>query len=541
MSGGSLGGVWSILVRDERFDQYFTASDYLRKRLDAIRIIRAEKGEPNIQPTFADIEKSHMLHIRSSYRPFVSIASEYSRVRPYGDGTAALGPSGGSVQFRLPIYGHFTSDMALHVRIGPIGTKNPTLVPAGSIAAAEAATPPVSGQANKLSLRYAYCSYPGIRLIERAQFVSGETPISEYTRDDVVMWSKFFVLNDFYIEFDRSMGQQQLRRAEFFNSNGFIQSMDFYDGAQTPKFFQDTLDMWIPIQFDCCREPSRAIPNDLISNTQRCVNIDVAPLTRLLQAFSQLGDPDQLGGGDEVPLPFSTLKMDMSLYVNNLYVNPEIHDVFASRIGFQLMRIWRNQTIPLQKPKDRILLDQLKFPAEYMMVGIRDRANAQSFDDWYLMGREKVRTNANQLVFPATVWNPNVLPSGMQELVVRTAIEATTFEPIIRSLGVTAHGIQIFPEVPIVFYNSYLPMRYIGTDTLLAAPEDMSCWFLPFCLFPGRGQVSGYYNLSTARELYITYSGGAISSETPAELFVTMSALTFLMRRADGLQLRYAI
>jgi hypothetical protein len=536
----SKGSIFTLIARDERFDKFFTASDYLRERLDAIRIIRAEKGLPNLQPTFADIERTHIIHVRSTYKPFVSVGSEYSRVKPYGDGASHLGESGGSVQFRFPIHGHFTNDMALHIRIGPIGTKNPVLLPPGDVQAAQTA-PADSPLASGLSLRYAYCSYPGIRLIERAQFVSAETLVSEYTRDDVVMFSKFFVLNNYYLEFDRCMGQQQLRRAEFFNSNGFTQSMDFFDGAQTPKFYQDTLDMWVPLQFDFCREPARALLNDLISNTQRVINIELAPLRSILQAYSQLGDPDQLGGGDIVPLPFSRLKIEMELYVNNLYVNPEIHDVFSSRLGFQLMRMWRNQTVGLQSPKDSILLDQLKFPLEYMIAGIRDKANAVSFDDWYLMGREKKRANSNQLFFPAVVWNPNVLPSGMPELVVRTGIEVTTFEPIVRTLGVTAHGIQLYPEVPIVLYSAYLPMRYIGTNTLLASPEDTSCFFIPFCLFPGQKDLSGYYNLSTARELRITYSGGEISPDTPAELFVTASLVNFISRKGDTLALRYSV
>src|SRR4051812_4860477 len=108
----SQAGVFNLVLRDERFDMFFTASDYLRKRLNVIRQKRQAAGEFNIQPTFVDIERSHILYVHAAYRPFVTVASEYSRVKPYGDGVASIGPSGGTLQFTFPIYGHFTSDMA---------------------------------------------------------------------------------------------------------------------------------------------------------------------------------------------------------------------------------------------------------------------------------------------------------------------------------------------------------------------------------------------------------------------------------------------
>ena len=529
-----------MIARDERFDKFFLASDFLRERLDAIRLVRAEKGEPNIQPTFADITKTHSLYVRTTYKPFVSIASEYSQVRPSGDGTASLGQTGGSVQFRVPIHGHFMNDMALHISIDPVGTANP-VVPSPLVQnqPIQKNLAPQPAPPQPLSLRYAYTSFPGLRIVRKAQFCSDEVIVSEYTRDDVVMYDKFFVLNNYEVEYDRCMGQQPTKTASFFNSNGFTQLIQFTDGAQTAKFLQDRLDLWIPLQFDFCLDPSRAILNDLISNTQRVVNIDLAPLREILRAFSQLGDPDQSGGGDPAELPFSRLKIDMSLYVNNIYVNPEIHDVFSSRLNFQLIRVWRNQTIPLQKPKDRVLLDQLKYPAEFMMVGIRDKNNVNDFDNWFLMGRPRVRTNPNQLFFPAVVWNPTVPPSGMPELVVRTGSEGTTFDPIIKSLGVTAHGITLFPEVNIVFYSSYLPLRYYLTNAVIAAPDDSSCFFIPFCLFPGQRDPSGYYNLSSSRELYVTYSGTQITADAPGEMFVTMSALNFILRKGDSIRILF--
>lgn len=376
--------------------------------------------------------------------------------------------------------------------------------------------------------------------MKRTSLRSAETLISEYTSDDVIMASNFFVKDDYNTAFDRCMGQQALRTAEFYNSNEFTQSMNYFDGAQTSKFYQDPLEMWVPLQFSICRESGQALLNDLIPNTQRTIDIDLAPLSEILRAHTQAGDPDQVGGGDQTDLPFARLPIEMALYVNNLYVNPEIHDVFASRIGFQLIRVWRRQVTPLQQPSNKVLLDQLKFPAEFLIVGVRSKENATDFDDWIFMGRRIPKPIERALLFPAAVWNPFAPGGGVAEVVIRTGAEASTLTPIVERIGVVAHGTTIYPEISTVFYNAYTPMRYLQ-NSLVVAPDDTSCWFVPFCLAPGQYSPTGYYNLSTGREMYVSYSGGQISPAAPAEMVVMMSALNFLLRKGDSCYLRYAL
>ena len=70
----SQAGIFSLVVRDDRFDSFFTASDYLRTRMKSIRAKRASKGYKNVQPNFADIERTHLMYLRTIYRPFVAIA-----------------------------------------------------------------------------------------------------------------------------------------------------------------------------------------------------------------------------------------------------------------------------------------------------------------------------------------------------------------------------------------------------------------------------------------------------------------------------------
>jgi len=515
---GSQGAIFKLVLRDERFDRLFTASDYLRQRLDAARAARAAAGEREVQPTFADIERSHLLFVRATYRPYVAVASEYARVKPAGDGGTSLGPAGGTLEFTFPAYGHFTSDMALHLRFRAAGDP--------------AATAPGPGAP---LLRY--CALPGVRALRRVALRSEQVLIDDYTPDDVVARSKFFVHADQRGGWERCVGQQEAREATFL-ANGYTSSVVYRDGPQTPKLYQPAFDLIVPLEFWFCRDPAHALLNDLVPNTQRTVTVDLAPLSDLVQALQP--DPDRPTLLVAAPLPFARLGFEASLYVNGLYVNPEIHDIFASRVGFSLVRVHRRQTNSLQNASDAFLLDQLKFPAEYLMVGFRSRALAADFDRWWMMGTLRARPPEAALVAPVALWNAGL---GMYQLTARAGVEASTLETFIEALGVTAHGIELYPMLPALFYNAYLPTRYAST-TMVTSPLDTSAFLVNFCLYPGRHNPSGSYNLSAGRELYLKYALRADAADIGngnAEMVVSMSALNFLVRRGDKLALRYQL
>ncbi len=519
----SQGAIFNLVLRDERFDKFFTASDYLRQRLDAIRVERKAAGEANIQPTFIDIERSHTLYIHAAYRPYVSVASEYTRVKASGDATSSINASGGTLQFTFPTYGHFTSDMAIHIRFKPIGSESATLV--------GPSTP---------YLRY--CALPGVRLFNKIELRSDQVLIDDYVPDDAIAYSKFFVHADQRTGWERCHGQQEAREATYL-ANGYTGTLMYRDGPQTPKLYQEGFDIYIPLQFWFCRDATHALLNDLIPNSQRTITCELAPLKDIVQALvpmPAMGE-NNMAPNTLVPvdLPFSRLGIEADLYVNGLFVNPEIHDIFASRIGFSLIRVHRRQVNQIQNVSDAFLLDQLKFPAEYFMAGFRSRRLVSDFDRWWMMGVPLKRTNSKKLLAPTMVWNVENL---VCQLVCREAVEVTTLENIVNTIGLTAHGIEIFPQLPSPFYNAYMPIRY-AENSMVVSPVDTSAFLINFCLYPGKFTPSGFYHLSAGREVYINYSlKPSFSLESGEnEMVISMSALNFLMRKGDKLSLRYSL
>lgn len=529
----SQGAVFKLVLRDDRFDRLFTASEYLRQQLHAIRVKRKASGESNVQPSFVDIERTHILYIHAAYRPYVSVASEYSRVKPSGDCAGSIGASGSILQFTFPIYGHFTSDMAIHIRFPPIG-KLPD----------QTSTDPQTYVPTAAQPLLRYCALPGVRIFKKVELRSDQLLIDDYTPDDVLAYSKFFIHADQRVGWNRCNGQQEIRDASYI-ANGFTGFLSYTDGPQTPKFYQEGFAMLVPLQFWFCRDAANALLNDLIPNSQRTVTCELAPLGNIIQAL-KIGPTNLNSDLVTTDLPFSKLGIEVELYVNNLYVNPEVHDIFASRVGFSLIRVHRRQINQLQSNKDSFLLDHLKFPAEYLMVGVRSRILATDFDRWWMMGSPYNTPIRQRLMVSIGIPSQSGQETGILtdltgvQHAIRIANPITTLDNIVDTIGVTAHGIEIFPQLPSTFYNAYMPIRY-SNNGMVVSPYDSSAFLVNFCLYPGRFNPSGYYNLSAGREMYINYSLKPGVAEGGSEMVISMSALNFLIRKGDKISLRYTI
>jgi hypothetical protein len=507
-------GVYKIILRDDRFDAPLRASDLLLKTLNDIRQkkianIKANNGGKipkgqNILAGIDDISRDHVMFVGSTYKPFVSVATEYTKIRPYGDATSYLNNTGGSVRFQFPMYGHFISDMVLHVKVGALGSTTAT------------------------SPFYRYCALPGLRMFKNIAFYSDETLIDEYTRDEAVAYSKFFVHNDYLPSWQRAVGQQQIKTASCFNPAGYTIMTQYSDGMQTPKLYQPISDMWVPLQFDFCLDAARAIPNDLISASQRIIKIDVAPITDIIFAYN--------AQRQQIALPVGQVQIDLNLYVNSLFVNPEIHEIIASRIGFSLIRVHRRQTAQTTLSRDDILLNQLKYPIEFMLFGFKDINNSTDPDLWYLMGTSSTQTQESQLYIPIAYWNGFAVQLGT-----RSSANVTSLDNLIdQGLSLTAQTVEIYKNMPMQFFSNYLPIRYMER-ALIRAPIDANMGLISECLYPGNFQPSGYFPSSAGRELFLSYSSSLISNSLTAEYQVFACTLNFLVRKGDKVLLRFSV
>jgi hypothetical protein len=576
-------GIFTLITNDGKQDRMLMATELLK----SIKQARATAGLADTTPTLLDIERTHVLFMNAHFKPFAAIGFEYHKVNP-DSGGATLGSE---VRFSIPQFGDFFNDMALYVKFNKVEY------------AANVEDP------NKDVFRY--CDYPGERLLQKVKFDVNGNPLDEYTSDVYNFHRQFNVQPNKRAAWNRLVGQETPREA-YLEQETMTQplgrvKLDYCDGYQTPKGDHDALVVMVPLLFWFNKDPRLAVPSVSIPYGQRFLNITLAKGSDLVGKHTGPTADDS----DSGVLPPLTVA-ECALFINNIFVNPEVHDIFIKRIGFTLIRVHRLQTTRVKDDNANILLNNMKWPIEAMFVAIKpikntDTADKSSFQNWHrfntvshsqrdLHGLQSSIADtsaegelaafyaspapvsgaaADQLTlysdlatFPRTSASANALFTLLRAEVdsqsPATALEVYTIlqdikgtfanpieqgriaqanvmttTPTIDKLSITAHGIDIYKEMPGTFFHSYTPYTFGGHN--VCSPEDPGAHMITFCLYPGSYQPSGHVNVSRAREFYLRYwSGGKVSSTAEADLIIVASAINFLLISDGSAVLRYS-
>jgi hypothetical protein len=522
----STGGVFTLLTNDGKQDRMLMATDLLRKRLEQVRNERTAKGmDPT--PTLADIERTHVLFMHAHFKPFAALAYEYNKVRA-NSGSVSLGSD---IQFSIPQFGDLFHDMCLHVKLT-----------GGSVTLTD---DEVTGTR--------YCEYPGERLLEKVSFEVNGNPLDEYTYDAYVMHRNFHVSKSKLTAWKRCVGQEVALETPSNATTdaginaGYRPVMKYVRGAQTPvpqDTAQNDLEMFIPLLFWFNRDPRLSIPSVSIPFGQRFINVKLAAGADIFGLYTgAVGTTKNTVSAiiGDVTVTYPTVST-MELYINNIFVNPEVHDIFIQRIGFSLVRVHRRQVTTVNKASDELLMQALKWPIETLYFGFRPTTNLTDvaaaggvagtagnlngfsggkFELWH-----RFHTSARAATNGGDDWGASGLDA---------AVETQTKQ--VTNITLTAHGIPIYNEFPAEFFNAYQPQHYGGYNVV--APEDPGLYMMNFCLYPGTYQPNGHINVSRAREFYLKYTSSVITSAATSSLVVYASALNFLLISDGSAVLRY--
>lgn len=320
------------------------------------------------------------------------------------------------------------------------------------------------------------------------------------------------------------------------------------DGLQTPKLQQPATDLWCKLRFWFNERIDQAVPSVAIPSGQRYISVKLAPQSQLVveepliyvkrvvnTAASNVTTEYRpfVRAGTLSAITLSNVE----LYVNNLFVNPEIHDIYINRIGFTLIRVFRmhKQTVSTPTSDDK-LLSQLKWPIEYMFVGLRPVWNGTATNptmhrDWHRMC--KVVDVENQ-EWQSTVRTATISLNSRRVVPVRYAKELKTFD----TLTLSAHGIKIFDTFSEKFFSAYVPYAFGGPN--IVTPQDEGCLMFNFALYPGVYQPSGHINVSRAREFYLNWTSAYTTSTNSCELIVICKAINFLLIANGSAVLRFS-
>jgi len=167
------------------------------------------------------------------------------------------------------------------------------------------------------------------------------------------------------------------------------------NGPQTPRLVQPSLELWHKFKYWFNGDISQALTAANLPPSQRQLNVTFAASSELLfeepNLYLRIDRSAQItsaGALQALPtveyLPYVVYNgitapaiSVCELYVNNLFVNEEVHDIYIKRVGFSLMRAHRLVSVAVSASNtNSTLLQQLKWPIEYMFIGVQPNINS---------------------------------------------------------------------------------------------------------------------------------------------------------------------
>lgn len=599
----SSAAAFALLTNEGKQDRIICATALLNKRLAIIEDQRA--SDPYVldpTPTLVDIQRTHILFVNSEFKPFAAHAFEYDKVNSPSTGTLT---GVGQLQFNIKQFGDFIGDMAVYVRI---------TVPNDFVTYTDD-DPTLTDRHNVPALRWA--SYVGERLFKNVKFDVNGNPLDEYTREAYNFYREFVLTPNKLPAWKRLMGQEAplsgfLRQpgcdltGSSDSATGIANlglapqdhrvAMNVHVGNQTPKSTLSDLELIIPLIMWFNMDPRQSIPSVAIPQGARYITIDLASQNEIVGLV-----PRGSGTWASPRATLGSLQLSAArLYTNNIFVNSEIHDIYIRRIGFNLARVHRNQSVTTTKSSDELLLNKFKWPVEAIFIGLKESAAVnipaaatyapRYLDRWHsfskavntaydlssVFGSEGMATNATTVAsfasptvttaaahglspgdlvlisghlhtvqatnlasttFDIYPLTPAPAASNTIQLIQKPKVEATLLTSTIDRLTVTAHGVPLYNDFELLFYSSYLP--FARSTNTVNCPSDPGAVAIYFGFFPGMFQPSGHINLSRAREFYVSWTSSVITSDNPGIFYAQAIAINFLLVSDGSAVMRY--
>lgn len=361
------GGIFQLITNDGKQDRMLMASALLKKRIDTARKARIARGDSDPTPTLYDIERTHILFTNAHFKPFAAIGYEYNKVTNSAGSTTLAS----TITFSIPQFGDFFNDMVVHA-----------ILTQPSVSMLDSSDQRIESSDQNL---FRWCAYPGERLLKKVKFEVNGNPLDEYTSDSTNFHREFLVQPNKELAWDRCVGQEEpepgfLDQPNWTDSGvaadaiAYRTAVTTTSGNQTPTGVKSgDLELFIPLLFWCNRDPRLAVPSVAIPYGQRFITVELASAAELVGEVGRGKNHDRwehaniISGGS---LNTATLTK-IELYINNIFVNPEVHNIFIKRIGFTLIRVHRQQTHDSSGGDETVLLQNLKWPIEALFVGMR--------------------------------------------------------------------------------------------------------------------------------------------------------------------------
>tara|TARA_B100001758_G_C18416700_1_gene620593 strand:- start:5551 stop:7401 length:1851 start_codon:yes stop_codon:yes gene_type:complete len=600
-------------------NDYLLASDILYRNLNKIKKYRIDNNlDPT--PTIGDIQETHLIYVISEYKPHISISNEYIKEKLIG--THNLNSN---IKIPISQYGDFINDMVLHITFGYKNNKKSYIKPNDSVDSngrskykfcnypgerlIKSCSFIVNGQTlDKYTTedvtfwKEFALSSEGKR--EWNKLVGQEIPVDGYynLNNSIHDTSDNFFTNSIVKNYYEKIDLSYIKDYNYFDDKELNTriGLNICNGYQTPKFEHKKLDLWIPLLFWFNKDVNLSIPTIAIPYSDKYVSIDLCEEDKLITLvpsdmdlndymvpysdisniftdknygsnaykFGQnnllLWDEDNLNAYKNRMKPnINNLKINnIELYVNNIFIDPELHDIFIQKMGFTLIRTHQHQIIETDSNKLDINLYKFKWPIETLYLGMRmaeyETSNMFNFDIWNTFGfYPEYRLNYINnigIIDPSLNWH-NTLTNYNGDLIytsiLNNSIRYREYIPTLDTLSLSTQGSKLMENFSYKLYSQYIPWKHNGTNSHIQQ-NNQGASMITFALHPGNYQPSGHINLSRTDDLKLSYTSSIIgqssnwwtnknsSIEKPqGKLYITGISINFLVINNGTLLLRF--
>jgi hypothetical protein len=464
----------------------------LKSQLE-LQVIRL--NSQNIHPTYDDVRRTHAFFVNTTFRPLVSVAYGYSTVN-----TTPLPLFGSSTRLKIPLYGDFITDQAIHLRISSL-------------------------TATHEQNRVRWFDFIGHRIIKEVRLVMDGVVLDRYGSEEMEMYFRFHVSQNQRIGWMRCVGQETPRQAIFIQDPENQLSREYkliYDGFQTPKQTHGKLDLYIPLLFWYNLDPGFAISNWNMTYDKFWIEIDFTTIDECTTIIDYAGD----GGKFVEPKIIAC-----DLVTNHVYTTPEVAELFKRRSQFSVVRIHKRVDRILNKAFDMVNIGDIKLAVESLYIRFRPVANDSD--------ENRAETwRVNDVSTYSEIQYASIISLAGTTSLAYTPAYYYQSSPIMDTISLISNDSVIYDPSPGLFYNSYIPLRFGGERVI--TPSDEGAFLMTFSMFPGEAQPSGYLNFSHSRDQYISYVSSFIDIDNPVTMSVCATCINFLVMTDGGLSMRYA-
>jgi len=447
-----------------------------------------------IKPKAVDIDQTHFLFINNYYKPFVEFSFEYI------NSTVNTKPLfGNSIEFTIPPDGEFISDMFIYLRLSELTPLEET---------------------DKVR----YADFLGHKILKNVQFIINNNVIDEYSSEYYNIHYFMHVPEDKKQGWLKCIGQEIPIEATLIqdpNNDNYKERKWILNGNQTLKNSHPGIELYIPLLFWFNKDKRLALPNNVSQYGKVKVRIDLEESNKLITCVDIINDLYNE--------KFNTPNIEeIELYTNHIYINPEIQDIFVTRLGFILVRIHKRITTILNKNKDKILLPELKFPMESLYLYFRPSINETGLDNlqtWY----------KNAILDLNYIQTPVIYDNAGTKTVGYNSIKYYQESPVVNNIELLINDTSTYNFNGIKLYDSYLP--YISDKNVITSNNNI--YYLPFSFYESKNQPCGYLNLSKSREIYLDYESTKIEQYSPVNLYIYAKTINFLLITKNSANLKY--